>query len=139
MISSPLKRFDPFAETMFLDLFNPDQSKFIKYQARDWVPGQCAVSLKDDKLELAFSVQGHDPDDVEIKCTQDKISVKTNGPPEKDKDDIVSQFLSIINETIELMPEFNGTKAEAEIKYGILKITIPKKESAKPIVLKPKF
>jgi HSP20 family protein len=88
------------------------------------------VEIKDETAEVALSVLGHDKDDIEIHSYEDRIEIKAK----KDKDDksVVGQLISEINESIKVGPDFDGTKAEAIIKNGILHITLPKKDESKP-------
>jgi HSP20 family protein len=88
------------------------------------------VEVKEDIAELALSVLGHDKDDIEIHSYEDRIEIKAK----KDKDDksVVGQLTAEINESIKVGPDFDGTKAEAIIKNGILHITLPKKDESKP-------
>lgn len=100
-------------------------------------PNKCAVELKDDKLELAFSIVGHNPKDVEVQLTADKIFIKAI----KNKEDksVIGQFTTDINEEIKITDEFDGLTAKAEIKNGLLYIVIDKKEDQKPKKLEIKF
>lgn len=61
------------------DLFFDDLIKptFVKKEAYNvYKPVKMAFDVKDDKLELAFSVIGHDPKTVEVTLTEDRINVK---------------------------------------------------------------
>lgn len=102
-----------------------------------YTPNKMTVDLQDDKLELAFSVVGHDPKNVEVTLTEDKVSIRAK----KDKEDksVTGQFVSDIEETITLTKEYDGTTARAEIKNGLLLISIDKKEEQKPKKLSIKF
>lgn len=100
-------------------------------------PNKCAVELKEDKLELAFSIVGHNPKDVDVQLTADKIFIKAV----KNKEDksVIGQFTTDINEEIKITDEFDGLSAKAEIKNGLLHIIIDKKEDQKPKKLEIKF
>lgn len=100
-------------------------------------PNRCAVELKEDKLELAFSIIGHNPKDVEVQLTADKIFIKAT----KNKEDksVIGQFVNDINEEIKISDEFDGLTAKAEIKNGLLHIVVDKKEDQKPKKLEIKF
>jgi HSP20 family molecular chaperone IbpA len=100
-------------------------------------PSKCAVELKDDKLELAFSVIGNNPKDVEVQLTADRIIIKAV----KNKEDksVIGQFTADINEEIKITDEFDGLTAKAEIKNGLLHIVVDKKEDQKPKKLEIKF
>jgi len=100
-------------------------------------PNKCAVELKEDKLDLAFSIVGHNPKDVEVQLTADKIFIKAV----KNKEDksVIGQFTADINEEIKITEEFDGLSAKAEIKNSLLYISIDKKEDQKPKKLEIKF
>lgn len=122
------------------DLFFDDLIKptFVKKEAYNvYKPVKMAFDVKDDKLELAFSVIGHDPKTVEVTLTEDRINVKAK--KNKECNSVLGQFVVDIDETAILSKEYDGTTAQAEIRNGILLISIDKKEAQKPKRLSIKF
>jgi len=121
-------------DKLFNDFFKP-----YSYSNRNYTysPNKLAVDLQDEKLDLAFSVIGHDPKNIEVTLTESKINIRAK----KDKEDksAASQFISDIEETITLTKEYDGTTAKAEVKNGLLLITVDKKEEQKPKKLSIKF
>jgi HSP20 family protein len=110
----------------------------IKNQERTtYVPSKFAVDIKDESATLALSVIGHDPKDIEINCFEDKIEIKAKKTQE-DKENPFNQLISDIEERVTVGKNFDGRKAKAEIKNGILLITIERKEESKPKKLTPK-
>ena len=110
----------------------------IKNQERTtYVPSKFAVDIKEDAATLALSVIGHDPKDIEINCFEDKIEIKAKKTQE-DKENPFNQLISDIEERVTVGKNFDGRKAKAEIKNGILLITIERKEESKPKKLTPK-
>lgn len=99
-------------------------------------PSKFAVEIKDDVATMALSVIGHDPKNVEIGCFVDKIEVKSK--KQSDTESPFDQLTSNIDETITLGKDLDGTKSKAEIKNGILMITVEKKDESKPKKLTPK-
>jgi HSP20 family molecular chaperone IbpA len=93
-------------------------------------PSKFAVEVKDDTAVMALSVIGHNPKDIEINCFVDKIEVKAK--KETDSDSPFYQLTANINETITLGKDLDGTKSTAEIKNGILLISVDKKDESKP-------
>ena len=85
---------------------------------------------------MALSVIGHDPKNIEINCFVDKIEVKCK--KQSDTESPYDQLTSNIDETITLGEDLDGTKSKAEIKNGILMITVEKKDESKPKKLTPK-
>ena len=105
-----------------------------------FVPSKFAVDVTDDIAHVALSVIGHDAENVEINCFEDKIEVKAKkGDKVKDDKNPLNQLTSNIDETIKLSKTFDGRKATAEIKNGILLIAIERKEESKPKKLTPKI
>ena len=96
-----------------------------------YVPNKFAVDIKDESATLALSVLGHNPDDIEINCFEDKIEIKAKKTKE-DKENPFNQLISDIEERIQVGKNFDGKKSKAEIKNGILLITIERKEESKP-------
>ena len=104
---------------------------FNEPKTTNYVPNKFAVDIKDESASIALSVLGHDPKDIEINCFEDKIEIKAKKTKE-DNDHPFNQLVSDIEERINVGKNFDGRKAKAEIKNGILLITIERKEESKP-------
>ena len=102
-----------------------------------YVPTKAVVDLKDDKLELALSVIGHDPKNVEVNLTEDKINIRAT--KDRENIDAANQFTFDIDETLNLSKEYDGLTAIAKIKNGVITIIIQKREAQKPKKLSIKF
>jgi HSP20 family molecular chaperone IbpA len=102
-----------------------------------YVPSKAVVDLVDDKLEVALSVIGHDPKNVEVSLTETQINIKAIR--DKENKNVSNRFTFDIDETLNLSKEFDGLYAKAEIKHGVLTISIEKKETQKPKKLSIKF
>jgi len=125
-------------DKLFNNFFNEPLPKWNSGSSTaSYSTNKCAVELKDDKLELAFSVIGHDPKNVEVQLTADKIYIKAKKNVE-DKS-VIGQFLTNIEEEIKITEDFDGLSAKAEIKNGLLYISIDKKEEQKPKKINIKF
>lgn len=100
-------------------------------------PKRYASELKEDTLELVFSIVGHNPKEVEVQLTADTIFIKAV----KNKEDksITSQLTTDINDSIKITNEFDALSAKAEIKNGLLHIVLQKKEDQKPKTINIKF
>jgi HSP20 family protein len=110
---------------------------FNEPKTTTYVPNKFAVDIKDESASIALSVLGHEPKDIEIDCFEDKIEIKAKKLKE-DKENPFNQLVSDIEERIAVGKNFDGRKAKAEIKNGILLITIERKEESKPKKLTPK-
>ena len=110
---------------------------FNEPKTTNYVPNKFAVDLKEDAATLALSVLGHDPKNIEINCFEDKIEIKAKKTQE-DKENPFNQLISNVEERVQVGKNYDGRKAKAEIKNGILLITLEKKEESKPKKLTPK-
>ncbi len=97
--------------------------------ATTYVPSKFAVDVNDEKAVMSLAVLGHDADDIEINCYEDKIEIKSNKPEEKNT---YNELVSKIDERITIGKNFDGRNAKAVVKNGILTITLERKEEAKP-------
>lgn len=113
-------------DKLFEDFFGETKTKTTTY-----VPSKFAVDIKDDTATMALSVLGHDPKNIEINCYEDKIEIKAKKSQE-DKENPFNQLVSDIEERITIGKNYDGRQAKAEIKNGILTITLEKKEESKP-------
>ena len=113
-------------DKLFEDFFGETKTKTTTY-----VPSKFAVDIKDDTATMALSVLGHDPKNIEINCYEDKIEIKAKKSQE-DKENPFNQLVSDIEERITIGKNYDGRQAKAEIKNGILTITLDKKEESKP-------
>jgi HSP20 family protein len=121
--------------TKVLDEFFPIEQPKTR---TTYVPSKFAVDIKDESATIALSVLGHNPNDIEINCFEDKIEIKAKKTQE-DKENPFNQLISDIEERVTVGKNFDGRKAKAEIKNGILLITIERKEESKPKKLTPKL
>ncbi len=94
-----------------------------------YVPSKFAVDVNDEKAVMSLAVLGHDANDIEINCYEDKIEIKSNKPEEKTP---YNELVSKIDERITIGKNFDGRNAKAVVKNGILTITLERKEEAKP-------
>jgi HSP20 family protein len=104
---------------------------FDEPKTTTYVPNKFAVDIKDESATIALSVLGHNPDDIEINCFEDKIEIKAKKMGE-DVENPFNQLISNIEERIQIGKNFDGRNAKAEIKNGILLITLERKEESKP-------
>lgn len=109
---------------------HPLWEQFSTTQSTTYVPSKFSVDVKEDSATMALAVLGHDPKNIEINCYEDKIEIKAKKP--QDDDSIHNQLVSDIEERITIGKNYDGRQAKAEVKNGILTITLEKKEESKP-------
>ena len=113
---------------LFDELFNETNTTWENHSTT-FVPSKFAVDVKEEIATIALSVLGHDPKNIDISCYEDKIHVKAK---KEEGNETFNKIVADIDETIRVSKVFDGTKAKAEIKNGILLITLEKREEAKP-------
>jgi len=114
---------------LFDEFFGPETSTTWENHSTTFVPSKFAVDVNEDTATIALSVLGHDPKNIDINCYEDKIHVKAK---KEEGNETFNKIVADIDETIRVSKIFDGTKAKAEIKNGILLITLEKREEAKP-------
>ena len=107
-------------DDLFLDWDNlfshAKQSVFSDYTTRE---------LEDGKIQVDVNVLGHDPKNISLEGTEERITVKSSKP-------VDSSFLvKDIDFSFKLGKDYDGTKSEAKFNYGVLSITIDKKDERK--------
>lgn len=102
-----------------------------------FLSGQVVSKVENNKLEIAVNVTGHDPKNVNVELTEDKIYIKAE--TNKEDKSITSALVSDLNESLKLGKDFDGLTTKATIKDGILHLIVDKKEQAKPKKLEIKF
>ena len=95
-----------------------------------YVPSKFSVDIKEDSATMALSVLGHDPSNIEINCYEDKIEIKAKKNQEDNS--TFNKLTSDIEERITIGKNYDGRQSKAEVKNGILLITLEKKEESKP-------
>jgi HSP20 family protein len=142
-----ISRWEPFKEFMTLrqamDRIFEDS---IIRPARLWGEGSGRVSLPLDVYETrdAFvvraSLPGVKPEDVDITMEGNTLTIRgeTKTPPEEGTYLLQEQRYGPFARSIELGTAAQPEKAEASFKNGVLTLTIPKAEEAKPRVIKVK-
>lgn len=111
--------------------FNDFDSLFFNFPL-DTIPSATnyASRVENDVLEVAISVIGHDPKNVSVELTEDRIYVKTQ--PDASLTGAKKSLIRDIDDTFRVGKDFNGLSAKANIENGILRISVEKKEASKP-------
>ena len=113
-------------EAFLKDFF---ETPYYSNRSTTYVPNKFAVDVKDEIAHIALSVIGHNPENIEINCYEDKIEVKAKKGDEKSP---LNDLTANIDERISLGKDLDGRKSKAEIKNGVLLITVERQEESKP-------
>ena len=105
------------------DLFDEPnwQTTTYKFSEADYVVKQ----LEDGKQQLSLSVLGHNPKDIKLEATEDKITIKAK------KEEGVSDLVKNVDLAFTIGKDYDGTKVDAKFTNGLLILTIDKKEERK--------
>lgn len=100
-----------------------------------WSPAVDIHESKDD-IVVTADLPGVTKDDVDVSVHGDTLMIKgekKQEKEEKDKDFVrTERFYGNFSKSITLPCEVDVAKADANYKDGVLKLTLPKKEDAKP-------
>lgn len=131
----PITRWDPFRELRRSLWHGPD---FLE----EWeLPsGEMAVDVyeTDNDVIVETPMAGINPDDVDITITGDTVTIKGETKEEKKEEDKKRKYYyheirhGACARSVTLPAAVKTDQAKAEFKDGMLKLTLPKKEEAKP-------
>jgi HSP20 family molecular chaperone IbpA len=83
------------------------------------------TELEDDKIQVDVNVLGHDPKQINLEATEDRITIKSTKPED------ASALIKDIDFSFKLGKDYDGTKSEAKFNYGVLSVIIGKKDEGK--------
>ncbi len=91
----------------------------------------------DENLMVEASLPGINPDEVDISVEGDRLTIKGETKREEEKEEkgkyhFRERRYGAFQRTLSLPVEVNADKAEATFENGVLKLTLPKVEQAKP-------
>jgi len=81
--------------------------------------------LEDGKQQLSLSVLGHNPKDIKLEATEDRITIKAK------KEENTSDLVKDVDLAFTIGKDYDGTKVDAKFTNGLLILTIDKKEERK--------
>jgi HSP20 family protein len=116
------------------DFFGPGRRAFRPQEA-EWVPS-LDVSESPDKVVVKAEVPGIEAKDINISLSGDVLTIKGEKKSEREEKKenyhLVERSYGSFSRAIRLPAAVAADKIEADYKHGILTITCPKKEEAKP-------
>lgn len=89
-----------------------------------------ATVLEDGKQKVTINTVGHNPKDIQVDVTEEKITITSNKPEGS------SRFVKDIDLTLTVGTDYDGTKSEAKFENGLLTLLIDKKNERKARTLK---
>ena len=136
-----LVRWDPFSE--FRSLRHAmDRGLFQFYGPTVWRNGETALTFPVDLSEtdghvvVKAALPGIQPEDVDISVSDGVLTIKGETKSEEKSDGENYHRREIrygaFSRSIALPAEVNDAKAEAEFQDGVLTVTLPKAEEARP-------
>ena len=139
-----IERWDPFHEAMSLrDAMNSlFQDSFVRPGGMALQSGLTALPLDVSETENEFlvkaSMPGIKPDDVQITVHGDTLTIRGESKVEEEKKGehwhIRERRSGVFQRS--LSAPVDSDKAQAEFEHGVLTLTLPKSEAAKPRQIK---
>jgi HSP20 family protein len=142
-MANELRRWEPFQEMISLReamdrLFEESLVRPFGQSTSALADNQLAVDIYKDKDQLVVkaAVPGIDPDDLDISISGDvlKIQGETKSEKEVKQENYHRREFrhGAFGRSVRLPAEVDSTKAEATVKDGILTLSFPLSEKAKP-------
>src|SRR5579875_3627737 len=140
-------RWEPFRDLVatqdrFNRLFNEAFSSFFSNEgvgAQTWAP-PVDIYATDDSVVLSAELPGVDPNDVDVRIEGNTLYLKGErkpGPGIKEENyRHVERMYGAFSRSFTLPASVNPDKVNAEYNAGVLTLTMPKREEAKPKTIK---
>ena len=97
---------------------------------------QLDVTETDKEIKICAELPGIESKEIEVNVTDDELIIRGEKQSERSSDEKGRQWTErtygSFERTIPLPADVNGEKAKSEFKNGLLRITLPKREGAKP-------
>ena len=97
---------------------------------------QLDVTETDKEVKICAELPGIESKDIEVNVTDDELTIRGEKHSERSSDEKGRQWTErtygSFERTIPLPAEVDGEKAKSEFKNGLLRISLPKREGAKP-------
>ena len=125
-------------DRLFREAFSPAQSEG-ELSTRTWAP-PVDIYENGDSLVLKAELPGINPDDVEIRVEDNTLYLKGERKFEKEVKEQnyhrVERSYGTFTRSLSLPNSIDADKVAANFKDGVLTLTMPKKEEAKPKTIK---
>ena len=135
-----LVRFNPFTELTGIDrLFNDTFDRFFedtgrRLTSKTWSP---SVDVSETETEIIFTAElpGFEKGEIDISVNEGRLSISGERPFTEEKDTKrhrVERWYGKFYRSFLLPKSADAEKISANLKNGVLTVTLPKKEEAKP-------
>ncbi len=141
-----IERWDPFRETVSLrDAMNSLlQESFVRPGSMQGQDGHGTLPLDVSETEGEYvvkaSLPGVRPEDVEITVHGDTLTIRGESKAEEDKKGeqwhLRERRYGAFQRSVALATPVDSDRANAQYEHGVLTLTLPKSESAKPRQIK---
>jgi HSP20 family protein len=141
-----IERWDPFREAISLrDAMNELlQESFVRPGGMPAQGGYATLPLDVCETENEFVVKaalpGIKPDDVQITIHGDTLTIRGESKAEEDKRGehwhLRERWSGAFQRSVSLATPVDSDKAQARYEHGVLTLTLPKSESARPRQIK---
>ena len=102
-----------------------DWDNLISHAKNNVFADYTTKELEDGKIQVDVNVLGHDPKNIILEGTEERIELKSSKPVDS------SSLVKEIDFSFKLSKDYDGTKSEAKFNNGILSVIISKKDEAK--------
>jgi HSP20 family protein len=142
----PIVRFEPFRDLttqreyvrLLKEAFSP-MSGETEVSTRSWAP-PVDIYETEDAIVLKAELPGIDPKDVEVRVEDNTLYLKGERNYEKDVNEQnyhrIERSYGSFARSFTLPNSISAEKVKAEYKDGLLTLTMPKREEAKPKTIK---
>ena len=134
-----LVKFNPFRELAGMDrLFNDTFDRFVEDTGSrsngTWSP---SVDVSETETEVIFTAEfpGFEKDEIDISVNDGRLSISAERQFTEEKDTKhhrVERWYGKFHRSFQLPKSADAEKISAHLKNGVLTLTLPKKEEAKP-------
>jgi HSP20 family protein len=144
-----MQRWEPFSEMMslrnamdrlFEDSFVRPSTMLMEGEGRGMLP--LDMYQTDKKVVVKASLPGFNPEEVDISITGDTLTIKGEHQEEKEtkEEDYIykERRYGSFSRSVTIPVEVKSDKADAAFENGVLTLTLPKAETAKPKQIKVK-
>ena len=97
---------------------------------------QLDVTETDKEIKVCAELPGIEAKDLDVNVTEDELTIRGEKRSERDENEKgrhwTERTYGAFERVIPLPTQVNGEKAKSEFRNGVLRITLPKREGAKP-------